>query len=127
MRRLHEARNAAKLLTIEGDITGRFLGVGGEPGILDNLGRNARHILNGQMYNSSMLCHRSVSVTHHPFLMKTAALFLGCGKLCYVKGRCAEAGIEVDVTFLNKLQAVAPQALPTPAKPRPNYLSASGE
>ena len=80
MRRLHEARNAAKLLTIEEDITGRFLGVGGEPGILDDLGRNDRHILNGQMHHS-MLCHRSVSVAHDPFLMKLPSFFLGCGKL----------------------------------------------
>jgi hypothetical protein len=38
MRRLHEARNSTELLTIEEDIAGRFLGEGGEPGILDDLG-----------------------------------------------------------------------------------------
>src|SRR5882724_585388 len=114
MRRLHKARDAAALFTIEEDITGRFLRIRSQASIFDDLGSNDRHILDGQV-NHSMLCDRSVSVAHHPFLMKLPSFFLGCRELSRLKGRCAETRLEVDISFLNELQQIAPQALPTPA------------
>ncbi len=114
LRRLHEARDAAELLTIEEDVPRRFLRIRSQAGILDDLGRDDRHILDGQMHHS-MLCYRGVPVAHDPFLMKLPGFLLGCGKISCLERRSPELCIKVDVTFLNELQQIAPQALPTPA------------
>src|SRR2546430_9808174 len=106
MRRLHKARDAAALFTIEEDITGRFLRIRSQASICDDLGSSDRHILDGQV-NHSMLCDRSVSVAHHPFLMKLPSFFLSGGELYRLKRRCVETCIEVDISFLNELEQIA--------------------
>src|SRR5919108_6634078 len=111
---LHETRDAAEFLAIEEHVARRFLRVGGQPAILDDLRCDDRNILDSQMHYG-MLCNGSVPIAHHPFLMKLPGLVLGFSELRLLEGRRVEARLEIDILFLDELEQIAPQALPTPA------------